>query len=440
MVLADPMLMAFLTPEPGDPPILLLDELAKPGSVASYEAPKEDPGALAVLQFTSGSTSDPKGVMLPHATVCANLDAIAGAAHFDPAYDVLCSWLPLYHDMGLIGLLTLGMTTGADFALASPLDFLGAPARWMEWMSEHKATATAGPNFSYALATRALRRAAPGSLDLSRWRIALNGAEAVDPDVVEAFLAAGAPFGLNPGAAFPAFGMAEATLAVTFPEPGSGLRTDPVDRRVLESERYAAPSDPAAPGTRRQVLLGRAVPGLELRIVDPETGAVLGEREVGELQIKGTSVTTGYYRRPDVTAEAFTDGWFRSGDLAYLTGGELVVCGRIKDLIIVGGRNVYPEDVERAAASVDGVRDGNVIAFSVEGRKGKERLVVVAESKADDMGTLRSEVAGRVSDVVGLPPEDVVFVEPGTLPKTSSGKLQRSLCRDRYQNGALSLR
>jgi fatty-acyl-CoA synthase len=310
----------------------------------------------------------------------------------------------------------------------------------MEWMSEHRATATAGPNFSYALATRALRRLAPGTLDLSRLRIALNGAEAVDPAVVEAFIAAGAPQGLHPGAAFPAFGMAEATIAVTFPRPGQGLRTDPVDRRVLETDDYAAPADPDGPGTRHQVLLGRPVPGLEIRVVDPETGHVRREREVGELEIRGSSITPGYYRRPDATEGAFHDGWFRSGDLAYLVDGELVICGRIKDLIIVGGRNVYPEDVERAVASVAGVRAGNVIAFAVDGRKGKESLVVVAESREVDVDSVRQAVAGRVRDVVGLPPEEVVLVEPGTLPKTSSGKLQRSLCRARYQEGVFQPR
>ncbi|HKN39972.1 MAG TPA: fatty acyl-AMP ligase [Acidimicrobiia bacterium] len=441
LVVADPMLAGFIQPEAGDPPVVLLPDLT--GDVSdpwAWDAPKEDPTSLAVLQFTSGSTADPKGVMLPHATTCANLDAIAEAAGLDPADDVLCSWLPLYHDMGLIGLLTLSMTTGTDLALAAPQDFLAAPARWMEWMSAHRATATAGPNFSYALAARALRRFAPGTLDLSRWRIALNGAEAVDPKAVADFVAAGAPHGLDPGAMFPAFGMAEATLAVTFPPRGRGLRTDPIDRRVLETDAYAAPADPDSEGSRHLVLLGRPVPGLEIRIVDPVSGDVRAEREVGELEIRGSSVTSGYYRRPDATEAAFHDGWLRSGDLGYLVDGELVVCGRIKDLIIVGGRNVYPEDVERAAASVEGVRAGNVIAFAVDGRRGKEALVVVAESKDPDLEGVRAAVAGRVREVVGLPPEEVVLVEPGTLPKTSSGKLQRSLCRSRYLSAALTPR
>jgi fatty-acyl-CoA synthase len=210
---------------------------------------------------------------------------------------------------------------------------------------------------------------------------------------------------------------------------------------ALDTERYAAPADPSAEdGVRRLARLGRPVPGLEFRICDPATGDVMNEREVGELEIRGTSVTPGYYKRPDATAAAFHDGWLRTGDLAYLVDGELVVCGRIKDMIIVGGRNVFPEDVERAVANVDGVRAGNVIAFGIEGRRGQEALVVVAETKAaDESTTIRDAVAVRVREAIGLPPGDVVLVEPGTLPKTSSGKLQRSLCRERYLENELRI-
>jgi fatty-acyl-CoA synthase len=433
LLVIDPDLAPFIEPQPGDPPITLLtDLLTGPGKPASndFDRPADDLGALAVLQFTSGSTSDPKGVMLPHHTIGANLDAIAAATGINAGDDVLVSWLPLYHDMGLVGLLTVPMTTGADLVLGAPQDFLAAPARWMEWVSAYGGTATAGPNFSYVLAARAMRSAS--GLDLSSMRIALNGAEPIDPATVEAFCDAGAPHGLRPGSAFPAFGMAEVAIAGTFPEPMAGLRTDAVDRRVLETDQYAAPADPGLEGTRRLALLGRPVDGLEIRVVDPATGQHRHEREVGELEIRGTSVTPGYYKRPETTAASFHDGWLRTGDLAYLLGGELVMCGRIKDVIIVGGRNVFPEDVERAVASIDGVRAGNVIAFGVEGRAGKQSLVVVAESRGDDPGTVRRSVADRVRSAIGLPAKDIVLVAPGTLPKTSSGKLQRSLCKTRY--------
>jgi fatty-acyl-CoA synthase len=221
----------------------------------------------------------------------------------------------------------------------------------------------------------------------------------------------------------------------TFPKPLAGLRTDSVDLRVLETERYAAPVTGA--GARRLALLGTPVSGLEIRIVDPETGSARHDREVGELEIRGTSVTPGYYGRPDLTAATFHDGWLRTGDLAYTLEGELVVCGRIKDVIIVGGRNVFPEDVERAVSGLDSVRAGNVIAFGIDSN-GKEGVVVVAETKADDHAMTRRFVAERVRSAIGLPPKDIVLVAPGTLPKTSSGKLQRSLCRDRYHDGDLT--
>ncbi len=432
----DPELAAFVVPEPGDPPMVPVADLAD-GDPAAWVRPDEDPDRLVILQFTSGSTSDPKGVMLPDHVLRANLDAIAEAAQLDADDDVLVSWLPLYHDMGLVGLLTLPMSTGTALVLGAPQDFTARPVRWMEWLSTYGGTATAGPNFSYVLATRALERAE--RLDLSRLRIALNGAEPIDPDQVEAFVEAGARHGLRPGAVFPAFGMAEVAIAGTFPEPMGGMATDCVDRRVLETERYAAPAEPGAEGSRRLALLGRPVPGLEIRIVDPETGAPLRDREVGELEIRGTSVTTGYYKRPDANADLFHDGWLCTGDLAYTLDGRLVMCGRIKDVIIVGGRNVFPEDVERAVGVVEGVRAGNVIAFGVDGDRGRETLVVVAETKADDREVVRREVHDRVKEVVGVPPKDIVLVAPGTLPKTSSGKLQRSLCRSRYHDGQLAL-
>ena len=438
LVLVDPELAPFIEPEAGDPPMVGWDAIS-PGAgraaASAYERPPDDLDALAILQFTSGSTTDPTGVMLPHRTVGANLDAIVAATSLDPDDDCLVSWLPLYHDMGLVGLFSLSLTTGTPLVLGAPTDFMAGPARWMEWISTYGGTATAGPNFSYVLAARALRRSDP--LDLSRLRIALNGAEPVDPATVASFLEAGEPHGLRPGAVFPAFGMAEIAIAGTFPEPMSGLRTDAVDRRVLETERYAAPVDGAADGVRHLAILGRPVDGLEIRVVDPITGDELKEREVGELEIRGTSVTPGYYKRPDVNIELFHDGWLRTGDLAYLLDGEMVMCGRIKDMIIVGGRNVFPEDIERALASVEGVRAGNVIAFGVDGAQGKEGLVVVAESKSDDLPEVRRSVAERVRAAVGLPAKDIVLVAPGSLPKTSSGKLQRSLCKVRYLGAEL---
>ncbi len=437
IVVVDPDLAPFL-----DPPsmvsasIVRLDDLVREGARAgagAWTRPPDDPERLAILQFTSGSTAAPKGVMLPDRCVGANIDAIIAGAGISEA-DRAVSWLPLYHDMGLIGLLMTPMLTGFELVLGAPQDFLSAPANWLQWISEYRGTITAGPNFSYALAARALRRA--GGLDLSSWRLALNGAETVDPSAVEAFCAAAGPHGFDARAAYPVFGMAEATLGVTFPEVGEGMTVDTVDRHALEHDRVAVPAADRDAG-RRLAFLGRPLPGFELRVVDPRSRQARGEREVGELELRGPSVTPGYYRNPEATAATFHDGWLRTGDLAYVVDGRLVVCGRLKDVIIVGGRNVFPEDVERAAAAVDGVRAGNVIAFGSDRRRGREAIVVVAETKSDDVHLVHDTVIDLVCDAVGVPPVDVVLVRPGTLPKTSSGKLQRSLCRDRYHDDEL---
>ena len=442
LVLADDDLAAFLEPDPDDPPIALLGELmpwseGRP-TAADFVPPVIIEDSLAILQFTSGSTSDPKGVMLPHRVVVTNLDGIAEIAELAPDTDVLVSWLPLYHDMGLIGLLSLAMYSGTDMVLGAPQDFMAAPARWMQWISDFGGTATAGPNFSYALAARALKRME--NLDLSKWRVALNGAEPVDPETFDDFCEVAGKHGFRAGAAFPAFGMAEVAIAGSFPPPMRGIVVDTVDKKILETERYAAPVEPGVEGSRVLAKLGKPIPGLEMRICDPASGDVMSEREVGELEIRGTSVTPGYYKHPEATAAAFHDGWLKTGDLAYLVDGELVICGRIKDVIIVGGRNVFPEDVERAVGDVEGVRPGNVIAFGVEGRKGKEAFVIVAETKATDTAeSVRAAVSVRVRDAIGMPAEEIVLVAPGTLPKTSSGKLQRSLCRSKYLGAELTL-
>ncbi len=440
-VLVDSDLAPFVEVTEEDPPVYDMADLM-PGegrpTADAFIRPDYDEDDLFVLQFTSGSTSAPKGVMLPNHVVASNLDAILEAAEVDVDDDVMVSWLPLYHDMGLVGFCILPMSSGMDLVLGAPQDFLASPARWMEWISEYGGTATAGPNFSYVLATRALNRSKK-TLDLSRLRIALNGAEPVDPASVQAFVEAGERHGMRPGCVFPAFGMAELAIAGSFPKPMSGMSVDVVDGVALEQQHRAIAVEADHPNARSMVKLGKAVPGLEFRIIDPIGHTPVGEREVGELQIRGSSVTTGYYQRPDANAELFDGEWLRTGDLSYQVDGDMVMCGRIKDVIIVGGRNVYPQDIERSVGMVEGVRSGNVIAFSVPGRKGKESVVVVAETRADDPDPLRSVIGHNVIEAVGVPAHDVVFVRPGSLPKTSSGKLQRQLCRQQFIDGSLEL-
>jgi fatty-acyl-CoA synthase len=439
LLLIDEQLAPFYPVEAGDPPVVLLADMI--GGSDNVQIPAPDPERLVILQYTSGSTSEPKGVMIPDRVLGSNLHGLVTAGEVDPETDVVVSWLPLYHDMGLVGTLSTPMVYGIDLVQAAPQDFLAHPGNWMQWLSDYKGTMTAGPNFSWVLAGRALRRME--GLDLSHMRMALSGAEPVDPDTVEGFLTQAQRFGFPHGAVFPAFGMAEVALAGTFPPIGRGMICDAVDRGVLERERIAVPRDPATAeevtDVRRLPHLGYPVPGLEMRICSPASTDVLADRQVGELQIRGTSVTPGYYKRPDATAAMFVDGWLCTGDLAYMVDGELIVCGRIKDVIIVGGRNVFPEDIERAVNVLDGVRAGNVIAFGVDGYKGKETVIVVAEVKADDLVTVRESIHHRTIEVCGLPPRDIMLVRPGTLPKTSSGKLQRSLCRQQYLEETLQL-
>ena len=444
LVLIDPLLAAFYESAAGDPPIESMESVL-PGAPTApsgehLELPPHDPERLVILQYTSGSTSEPKGVMIPDRVLRANLDACCEAAQLGPS-EVMVSWLPLYHDMGLVGFLSIPMTTGVQLVQAAPQDFLAKPGAWMQWISDWGGTATAGPNFSWVLATRALGRME--GLDLSRLTLALSGAEPVDPAAVDAFVEAASRFGFTGEGVFPAFGMAEVAIGGAFPPRFRGLRTDSVDRIALERERVARPLALADAeeelDVRRLPLLGHAVPGLEMRVVDPDTYEPLGERQVGELLLRGTSVTPGYYKRPDATSALFRDGWLCTGDLAYLVDGELVLCGRIKDVIIVGGRNVFPEDIERAVGVLPGVRAGNVIAFGIDGYKGKETVVVVAEVRADDLDQVRHDVHHRTLDVCGLPPRDVMLVKPGTLPKTSSGKLQRAKCREMYLAEELEL-
>jgi len=442
LILIDDLLADFYQAAPGDPPIKPMAAVM-PGAGRPtgdrLELPADDPERLVILQYTSGSTSEPKGVMIPDRVLCANIDASCEAAELTQS-EVMVSWLPLYHDMGLVGFLSIPMLKGVQLVQAAPQDFMAHPGSWMQWISDWKGTATAGPNFSWVLATRALKRMK--DIDLSSLTLALSGAEPVDPVAVEAFVNEASRFGFRAGSVFPAFGMAEVAIGGAFPKRHRGLVCDSVDRIVLERERIAKevdPNDDDQVHVRRLPLLGRAVPGLEMKIVDPETKTELPERHVGELLLRGTSVTPGYYKRPDATSAMFHDGWLCTGDLAYTLDGELVICGRIKDVIIVGGRNVFPEDIERAVGIIDGVRAGNVIAFGIDGYKGKETVIVVAEVKDVDLDRVRADIHHSALEVSGLPPRDVMLVKPGTLPKTSSGKLQRAKCRELYLDGGLEL-
>jgi fatty-acyl-CoA synthase len=386
----------------------------------------------ALLQLTSGSTAEPKAVRITHRNLHANISGMVAASQLDVERDVMVSWLPLFHDMGMVGFLTIPMVTGLELVTVTPVDFLGRPLIWAELISRHGGTVTAAPNFAYAVLARQLARA-EGPLDLSSLRIALNGAEPIDPDAVEAFVSSGARFGLRPDAVLAAYGMAETALGVSFAPIDTGLQVDHVDADALESHRRA---QPAAYGpVRRFPRLGPPLPGIEVRVVGDD-GRVLGEREVGVLQLRGESVTPGYLTVDGPVATQDADGWLDTGDEGYLADGHVVVCGRRKDVIIMGGRNIYPTDIERAAATAGDVRAGNAVAVRVEAGEGRHResfLVAVESRRVGDPAAeaaIRKDVTARVVSAVGVRPAEVVVLGPGSLPKTPSGKLRRAATGD----------
>jgi fatty-acyl-CoA synthase len=398
----------------------------------AFERPTDEPDRPALLQFTSGSTSEPKAVMVPERCLVSNIKAMERGFELAES-DSIMSWLPLFHDMGLIGMLTLAMATGTEMVLAAPAVFAAEPRRWMEWISDFRTSISCAPNFAYGVAARSL--ASSGSHDLSCWRVAANGAEPIDVPTLRRFIAAAGLHGFPPSSAFCVYGLAEATLAVTFPIPGAGLEVDIVDRSDLEKLRYARPSTESSPDGRRFAFLGRALGDFKLQ-VRRASGHLAADREIGELEIRGSSVTPGYLGGPKLAP----DGWLRTGDLAYMVDGQLVISGRLKDMIIIAGRNICPEDVERAAELVDGVRTGNVVAFGVQVDGGREAVVVAAECRpAAAHAAIRRGVAEAALDTVGISPHDVVLLEPGTLPKTSSGKLQRARCKQSYLDGTLTI-
>lgn len=391
----------------------------------------------AFIQFTSGSTSVPKGVLLPHASLVANIHTI-GMASKVATDDVVVSWLPLYHDMGLIGTLLFSIYWDLPFVLMSPVAFLTRPVRWLAAISRHKGTLSPAPNFAYGLCARKVTAQEREGLQLHSWRIAYNGAERVNPDTLRAFQNTYAPYGFRPETMLPVYGLAESSLAVTFPALGAPPSFATVNIQALASGRISFDSQ-----TRQSIeiaCVGKALPFHQLRVVD-ERGQDVAERVVGQILTKGPSLMREYDGNPDATAATLRDGWLWTGDLGFLEGGQLYVTGRAKDLLIVRGRNIYPEDVERAAETIEGVRPGSAIAFSCAASDADtEKFVLVLETavtSSEAKVELQRAVNRAVLEAVELQPDEVVLVPPGTQPKTSSGKKQRSLCRVLYMEGEL---
>jgi len=401
------------------------------------------PDDVAFLQFTSGSTSRPKGVTLTHANLMANIAAIGGAQGglgiTGEAYGV--SWLPLYHDMGLIGFVFTPVVHRAKgVRFISPLMFLKRPAVWLRQISECRGSITFAPNFAYGLCTTRVKEAELTGVDLSSLVVAGCGAEPIQVATLRAFADRYAPYGFRSTAFLPCYGMAEHSLAITFIDLHADLTADRIDAASL-AQKTAAPAREGEPAVE-VVNCGRPFAGHGLRVVDP-AGQPLPDREVGQIQLQGPSVMQGYWNDPERTAEALRGGWLATGDLGYTVDGELFVCGRIKDLIIVHGRNYYPQDIEWQASQVEGVRRGNVIAFGVQPHgEDREHVVVAAEVRQlpedpAEQDVLRGKISAEVLAGLSLRVDVVLLLPPGALPKTSSGKLQRSKAAELFVSGEL---
>jgi 1-acyl-sn-glycerol-3-phosphate acyltransferase len=395
--------------------------------------------AIALLQYTSGSTGDPKGVILTHADLLANIRAMGEAVAVGPD-DCFVSWLPLYHDMGLIGAWLGSLYFGMPLVSLSPLAFLARPLRWLKAIHDHRGTLSAAPNFAYELCLKRIGDEDLTGLDLGCWRRAFNGAEPVSADTLRRFGERFAACGLRGDALTPVYGLAEAAVGLAFPPLGRGPRIDCVDRMRFAESGYALAVPCGDPQALPVVGCGHPLPGYRVRVVDA-AGKALPERHEGLLQFQGPSATQGYYRNPQATARLIRDGWHDTGDRGYLAGGEIHVTGRVKDMIIRGGRNLYPYEVEQAVGELSGIRRGCVAAFAAaDPATGSERLVLVAETRQRDptrRAGLERAVRERAADILALPPDEVVLAPPGAVLKTSSGKLRRAATRDRYLAGKI---
>jgi fatty-acyl-CoA synthase len=426
-------------------------------SMETLKPVKLRPDDPAFLQFTSGSTSRPKGVTLTHANLLANMRCIMQDGLKLTKEDVGVSWLPLYHDMGLIGFVLAPLALRTPIVFLPPLLFLKRPITWFQAITKHKGTISFAPNFAYALCVKRIRERELEGIDLKSWRVAGCGAEPIRAETLESFADAFAKVGFNRNALLPSYGMAESSLAICFTELGEGLKTIGVDGDVLWAENTAKPIPEDDERAVRLVSCGKKFPEHDIAIFasdDEESTTPLPEDKVGEIRIKGPSVMPGYWEDVERTKQTFTpDGWLKTGDLGFLHEERLYICGRSKEVIIVNGRNYYPQDIEWAASQVPGVRKGNVIAFGAtdRGERDRERVVVTFECQdvpkgvdavklAEEKQSLAQAVRKAVQENMALTLDDVVPLGPGILPKTSSGKLQRAKTRELYESGELTAR
>jgi len=402
------------------------------------------PADLCYIQFSSGSTRHPHGVQITQQALMANLAGMTGPAGLDVVPgDRTASWLPLYHDMGLIGFLMAPLSCQLSIDYLTPRDFARRPMQWLNIISRNRGTISYSPSFGYDLSTRRGATQVPADLDLSCWRRAGIGGDMIRPEVLQRFADAFEPSGFDRKAFIPSYGMAEVCLAITFSPHDVGVRTDTVDRTALGEAQLAVPaSDPQdSQRARRFVLCGRVLPGHVLEVRGPD-GKVLADRQVGRIFVRGPSVMPGYFGEPEATQEVLSDdGWLDTGDLGYWLAGEIVVTGRAKDLIIINGRNVWPQDIEWAIEARRLVKNGDAAAFSIDTGEGERVVVAVLARVSGEEAriALARDVAGAVREAIAVDC-DVALVPPTSgLPTTSSGKLSRARTKANYLAGLYAL-
>jgi fatty-acyl-CoA synthase len=434
-----PILWSLVSKVDGLEDIVLAEKLReKNDGDQAYVRPDISPDDTCFLQFTSGSTSAPKGVVVTHRSLSANAKAIMfDGLESDPAVDKGISWLPLYHDMGLIGFVIAPLFATVPVVFIPTLAFVKRPSVWMETVHKYRGTITFGPNFAFGLAAKRAPKNRT-DFDLSCLRVIGCGAEPINGGTMRTFIDAFAPFGVKPKALMPCYGMAEATLAMSFDRLTRPMRTVTIDRGIYEAKNTAQLVEPQAGNEVLELVsCGRTFPGHDLGIMN-ERGELLVEGKVGEIVFRGPSVTTGYFRNPEATVELLKGGWLHTGDLGFMLDGEVFISGRMKDVIILNGRNYYPQAIEWAVERAEGVRRGNVVAFSINGEV-TEKLIVVAESTFEDQNKVREAVSAEVKAALGLQVGEVVLVGKGAIPKTSSGKLQRRKTKSQYEDGSLGM-
>jgi acyl carrier protein len=411
-----------------------VSELARPEALAPRPRRSED---LAMLQYTSGSTGNPKGVMLSHANLLANIRAMGRAVAVD-SHDVFVSWLPLYHDMGLIGAWLGSLYFAFPLVVMPPASFLMRPSRWLWAIHRYRGTLTSAPNFAYELCAARVDERDLAGLDLGSLRIAFNGAEPVSPDTLARFAKRFAAHGLSPSALAPVYGLAECAVGLAFPPLGRGPLVDRVDRRPLMLEGIASPARADDADALPFAACGLPLPRHPVRVVD-ENGRELPERREGRIEFRGPSATAGYFRNAEATRALFDGDWLDTGDLGYIAGGEIFPTSRAKDLIIRGGQHVHPYELEEAAGNLEGIRKGCVAVFGVaDPVLGTEKIVVLAETRVTDLEQLeklREALAELALKLLGAPADDIVLAPPHTVLKTSSGKIRRAASRDAYERG-----